>query len=259
MKHIKLFEDFINEFDTGSVLLGDPTTLGRPSKWEELGIKFEPNTADETELIQMMKDWIFNVKANPKMGQILKELLPLKKKFPKILEPSKGRTVYEGTSLYRGTLIPFKDVLSLKGKWTYNDNIDMFGGSLNLKTTYNWESINRKGFTSFTPSIDIAEDFAGSLSSENYGEIVAAKTIVKRLLDGSKDGMIPVIVKIKDTHPLAIMNPVFTQSVHEFMNEFEVFVIGNKIKVDEVIIPGWYYYERDAKELGLDLKKYFNI
>jgi hypothetical protein len=259
VKHIKLFEDFINEFDTGSVLLGDPTTLGRPSKWEELGIKFEPNTADETELIQMIKEWIFNVKANPKMGQILKELLPLKKKFPKILEPSKGRTVYEGTSLYRGTLIPFKDVLSLKGKWTYNDTVDMFGGSLNLKTTYNWESINRKGFTSFTPSIDIAEDFAGSLSSENYGEIVAAKTIVKRLLDGSKDGMIPVIVKIKDTHPLAIMNPVFTQSVHEFMNEFEVFVIGNKIKVDEVIIPGWHYYERDAKELGLDLKKCFNI
>jgi len=38
-----------------------------------------------------------------------------------------------------------------------------------------------------------------------------------------------------------------------------VFVIGNKIKVDEIIIPGWQYYERDAKELGADITKYFNI
>ena len=259
MKPIKLFEDFINEFDTGKVLLGDPSLLGRPNKWEDLGIEFEPNTADETQLIQLIKDWILKVTADPKMGHILKELLPLKKKFPKILEPSEGRSVYEGTSLYRGTLIPFKEVLSLNGKWKRNDTVDIFGGSLNLSTSYNWESINRKGFTSFTPSIEIAATFAGSLSKENYNEIVASKMVVKRLLDGSTDGMIPVIIKIKDTHPLAIMNPVFTQSIHEFMNEFEVFVVGNKIKVDEVIIPGWHYYERDAKELGVDLTKYFNI
>lgn len=262
MKHIQLFEDFVNEFNTGKVLLGDPSTLGRPSKWEELGIEFEPNTADESELIELLKTWIMKGKVDSKMGQILKELLPLKKKFPNVLEPSAGRKVYDGTSLYRGTIIPLKEVLAMKGKWKHDKYSLIFGNAaetLTIKTTYNWESINRKGFTSFTPSPDVAISFAGSQSPDLSPSIVAAQTIIKRLADGYTGGMIPVILKIKDTHSQSIINPIFTQSANEFMNEFEVFVVGNKIKVDEVIISGWYYYDKYAKQLGVDLTKYFKM
>lgn len=259
MKKVKLFEAFLNEFETGKVLLGDPAQLGRPNKWEDLGIPFEPNTADESELIELIREWIFKGRVDSKMGQILKELLPLKKKFPNVLEPSAGRSVYDGTSLYRGTLIPFKDALAMKGKWKYSDIAGFDGGVLELKTTYNWESVNNKGFTSFTPDITIAESFSGSQSSDLSPHIVAAQTINKRLLDGETYGMIPIILKIKDTHPLAIMNPIFTQSVHEFMNEFEIFVVGNKIKVDAIMIPGWDHYEKYAMEFNVDLTKYFKM
>ena len=127
MKPVKLFEDFVNEIETGKVLLGEPKGANwspiYTDRWKELKIPFEPNTMDEMELLDLLRDWITKESKNPKLGEFLKQLLPLKKKFPKVLDPTSGREVYDGNTFYRGTLIPLKDVLKLKG-WFRNNSID---------------------------------------------------------------------------------------------------------------------------------------
>ena len=93
MKRVKLFEEFINEFNYGEVLFGDPSVAQDEERYKRLlKLPFEPNTLEEDQLIKMLKDWFHNEKAASFLGKALRELLPLKKKFPKVLEPTEGRS-----------------------------------------------------------------------------------------------------------------------------------------------------------------------
>lgn len=256
------FESFLNEFEYGKVLLGDPEPIFRPDRYKELlKIPYEPNTKDENELIDMLELWFNAVKPNPKLGKLLQKLLPLKKKFPKILDPSEGRrNMYEGDELYRGTLMPIEDVLNLGGKWKRYDGISLDKPAIEKDVKFMWTHSSVKGFTSFSPSSEIAEQFAGEYYYNKYGKWRAGKSTIERLQkDKFSNTNIPVILKIKDTHPLALFNPEFTTSISSFLTEYEIILVGKKLQVDGIIIPGWDQFEEAAEAEGFDLNKYFKL
>ena len=256
MKKVKLFEAFVNELEVGKVLLGEPMGMNwRPidaSRWKDLGLPHEPNTIDEKQLIELLRDWITKESKNPDLSKFLKELLPLKKKFPKVLDPTEGRDVYDGTSFYRGTLIPLKDVLRLKG-WFKNNSVDFPYGAIETTATYTWSTASQKGFTSLTPAAETADGFAADYMQKNG---MKWTDIINRLADGS--GMIPVVIRVEDTHKDIIMNPKVMNAIGG-LGEYEVLLIGNRTRTSSVIIPNWEFLEKAAAELEVDLAKYFNL
>ncbi|MGA1386052.1 MAG: hypothetical protein ACO306_04945 [Flavobacteriaceae bacterium] len=256
MNHIKLFEEFVNEFDTGKVLMGDPdgdktTYRYSQDEWKRLKLPFEPNTMDEKELLDLLREWIRSESKNPKLGKLLKQLMPLKKKFPQILDPTKGRDVYDGTFFYRGTLVPVKEMLALK-PWFNNYDVSFAEGALESSAPYTWNSVNTKGFTSLTPSIETAQEFA--IAYMEKAGMDYDRSLIKRIEEGS--GMIPIMVKIEDTNKDLIMNPNFLNTVGGLM-EYETFLIGNKVKVHSVIIPYWDRIAGEARDMDIDIRKYF--
>lgn len=248
LKHI------LQEFETGNVLLGAPDgTNWHPdtSKWKELGIPYEPNTIDEKQLIQLIRDWILKMRSDPDLGELLRELLPLKKKFPIILDPTKGRSVYEGTTFYRGTLLPLSDLIYRNSGWKLNTSPDFPYGAIESNIPYTWEVTGRKGFTSFTPVAETADGFAADYMQSNGMRFT---NIVNRLEDGS--GMIPAIITIADTYPDAIMNPKVLNAIGG-LGEYEVLVLGKQIKARSVIVPNWKLIQEAAQKLGVDLTQHF--
>lgn len=260
MKPVKLFEQFISEMDYGKELLTDPNALPRADYFKKLNLPFEPNTVDENELIAYLQEWMMNphtASKNPNLGLMLKELLPIKKKFPKILDPKAGRHLYEGKSLYRGTTIPLKELVALSAKWQPNKHLDFETGAIQTKTKYNWQGmgLSQKGFTSFTPAQSIAIDFARESDHAIFGPFHAAEIV--RALEAGKDRMIAVVLEIPDTYSNAIMNPHFTLSAAQFLSEFEVFVLGQPIQIERIHIPDWGLLQEEFERAGIPANKYF--
>lgn len=255
MKHVKLFEQFLAEFETGSILLGDPEgvdTKGNKSEWETLGLPFEPNTMDEKQLLDLLRAWITKEDKNPKLGKLLKELLPLKKKFPKILEPTQGRRSYEGKHFYRGTMVPIREIIALSG-WFKNNSVDFDNGAIETKSSYIWKSVNTKGFTSLTPSPETATQFAEEYALDHGFD---PEYFVEKLANEDFTGMMPIVIKVKDTHPDTVMNPDFINTLTS-LREWETFLISGSTKVDAVIVPLWNQITDIADGMEVNLTKYF--
>ena len=246
-------------FEYGDHLLTDPDGVQFKDRLKALKLPEEPNTYDEQRFIEMLKDWFNNEQADGALGSVLWELLPLKKKFPKILDPSKGRNLYDGTTLYRGTMLPLSKVLALKGQWKKYTGIGLYGDAIEMDVKFKWGFKGNKGFTSFTPASETAEEFADSVSYEEFKPLRPGYGVTKTLGAGSTGGKIPVILKIKDTHPQALFNPQFTTSISPFLDEWEIFLVGYEATVDGIIIPRWDDYENAAIQLDVDLSKYFSI
>lgn len=244
-------------FEYGDQLLTDPDGVQYKDRLKALKLPAEPNTYDEQRFIEMLKDWFSNEYAESWLGSILWELLPLKKKFPKVLDPSRGRNLYDGTTLYRGTMLPLSKVLALNGKWKKYTGVGLHGDAIEMDVKFKWDFKGDKGFTSFTPASETAEEFADSISYEEFKPFRPGYGVTKRLAEGSTGGKIPVILKIKDTHPQALFNPQFTTAISPFLSEWEIFLVGYTAQVDGIIIPRWDDYENAAVELGVDLSKYF--
>ena len=263
MKHVKLFEEYIKEaFEYGDQLLTDPDGVQFKDRLKALKLPVEPNTYDEQRFIEMLKDWFNHEQADGALGSVLWELLPLKKKFPKVLEPTEGRSkMYEGTEFFRGTMMPLKQVLGLTKTWKSYQGVGLYSQSaIEANVKFVWNAKGKKGFTSFSPASETAEEFSDHAGYEEYGSFTPGYSIVKKLQEGDTSGNIPVILKIKDTHPQAIMNPEFTSTVSFFHDEFEIFVIGGSIQVDGIIIPRWEQFTNAAATEGFeDLDKYFNV
>jgi hypothetical protein len=257
--------DILTELEIGKVLFGDPTLFGRPNKWEDLKIPYELDTDDEKQLIHMLKKWIMEPQdaKGPELGQKLKELLPLKSKFPKVLDPSKGRKEYKGTTLYRGTLLSIRDVMNMSGTWQLNNGVDYYtvGGAVTSKAPFTWSAIgsSEKGYTSFTAMNHVASNFAASIAGE-YGVMQRDRDydrFVEKMVDSDYNGMIPAILEIPDTYPAALFNPQLSIALSSWFSEYEVLVVGDSVKVSKVNIINWEYYERAFERANIDPAQYF--
>jgi len=260
---IKL-KNILEELEVGKVLFGDPNKVYKLDRWQKLGIEKEPNTEDEDRIIRLIQKWITQPhlgKNDTELGDKLKQLLPLKNKFPRVLDPTSGRDLYEGTSLYRGTVIPLKDVMNMTGTWKLDNSVGFVGGALANSAPYTWSAIGSgyKGFTSFTPDDSIAETFAQSYASENG--IMQTKRdydrFVEKMVAGEYIGMVPVVLQIPDTYPTALINPYLSLALTDLFTEYEVFVLGDSIKVPKVNLINWADYARAFDNAGVDPAQYF--
>ena len=254
----------LQELEVGKVLFGDPNKVYKLDRWQKLGIEKEPNTEDEDYIIRLIQRWINTPhlgKNDTELGDKLKQLLPLKKKFSRVLDPTSGRDLYKGNSLYRGTVIPLKDLMNMTGTWKLDNNVGFIGGALANSAPYTWSAIGSgyKGFTSFTPDNSTAETFAQSYASENG--IMQTKRdydlFVQKVVQGDYTGMVPVVLEIPDTYPTALINPHLSLALTDLFTEYEVFVLGDSIKVPKVNLINWDDYARAFDDAGVDPKQYF--
>lgn len=228
MKHIKLFEQYIKEakFDFGEKFLADYRSE-RP-EWSEFvkriyAPNFEPNTEDEKELMDLMMQYFDENEKNQKeLGDFLKEILPLKDKFPKILDPMqfdesvsdypKWAEGYEHCA-WRGTAITKKEINNFlpQSRLVFGSPIDMSFVVDAPSTVY--RSRGSYGFFSFTIDPSVVTKF--NANSFDEGRTVKYGVDLK--------------------NPNFLLNPKVADSL-SYYKEREIFYVGKSVKPDVMVI-----------------------
>jgi hypothetical protein len=236
MKYIKPFQSFLNEkIEIGRQLFGGQFTGPRnravDQKWDDWLEKiykqdYEPNTDDENEILRQLQiyfDADMGKLEKGNLDKLLPQLLKLKKKFPKILDPTVSNTKtlstfvdrlgkqYAGMA-WRGATVSTKDVEGLlpKSRW-----VDM---GMNPVVVIDKPNITHTprgnyGFISFSSNIDNARGFGQTQSQDR----------------------ISVLYGVKLTTPNLIFNNTLTNTLSKF-EENEVLLVGKSFKPDVIVI-----------------------
>lgn len=222
----------IKEFEVGDKLFADiGNNAGPHARWKDL-IKrlyapdYEPNTEDEDNLLTLLSAYLEHPEAGvSSWGLNLKDLLPLKKKFPKILDPSVPSTARERAGggstdlagyndhVWRGATMKLSTLQKLlpKGEWFGSPAHDWSAGFINPGITY--KSRGSYGFTSFSQSSAQASTFKGKYDEQR----------------------VSVIIGIKNTHPKLLFTPGFMNALSRYA-EYETLFVGKAVKPDIIII-----------------------
>ena len=249
---IKL-KNILKEIDLGEVPFSDPDAFDDPDGFSQFIAKWnyveEPNTEDEAAFISDLKSYIeepnIHTHQSAHIASVLKQLLPLKTKFPGILDPaSYTKTVYRGTTI------------SIK---TFIDSASKFeGDDLVFNTKAKLSSKGNKKFLSFSADYFTAENFVDQQTSadERKGEFIAA-------------GLIPVVIAINASNP----NLIFNSNITKFFNDWggdekETFYVGDSLTTDQIILPvsvlhwvkrGLREVPKEYQEAYTKLKSLYNI
>lgn len=243
----------ISELDYGKELFGQnlPNRRYNPN-WKKLIPNDEPNTDDENKALTLLKKWYDDEKSPAELTKLFGELLKLKSKFPNVLNPTMGRSEYENNDFFRGTLLPLSHLIKLGG-WKKYDGLD-FDGAIQTKSSYVWKPKSSKGFTSVTPTADLALNFALDYAWKGIRGMWE-RNILKSL-QGKGDTLVPVILVFKDTHPNMIMNPIFSNLLSANI-ESEVILVGKSSKPSYIIVPNFDVVQQEAEEENIKLHNYF--
>jgi hypothetical protein len=219
---IKL-KKLLNEIDFGKIPLADPgpfSFYGNDKKFAKFLAKYnygeERNTKEEDQFIYSLLSYVADPNVSStiasNIASVMKELLPLKSKFPGILDPSSSSKY-----VYRGTTIPINTFINSPSKFKGDDLI--FDVNINITSKGN------KSFLSFSKSKKIAEIFAEQQVWTKGAKLVA-------------DGLLPVIIAMDSSNPNLIFNPKVISFFNDFgANEQETFYVGNTITTDKIILP----------------------
>jgi len=222
----------LKEFEAGDKLFADKgNNAGSTTNWKNWIEKmyapdYEPNTEDEDKLLTLLSAYL----ENPESGDFgsalnLKDLLPLKKKFPKVLDPSVPSTARERAGggstevpgydkhVWRGATMKLSTLQKLlpKGEWFGSPAHDWSAGFINPGITY--KSRGSYGFTSFSASGAQASVFKGKYDQQR----------------------VSVIIGIKNTHPKLLFTPGFMNALSRYA-EYETLFVGKAVKPDIIII-----------------------
>jgi len=216
-------KDILKEIDLGKVPFADPEAVDDPDaygaylkKWNYVE---EPNTEDEQAFVNDLQSYIeepnIHTSQAAHMATVLKQLLPLKSKFPGILDPSKSAKF-----VYRGTTIPIKSFINSPASLEGDDL------TFNVKT-----KLNAKGdrnFLSFSTDQYTAENFVDMAidADENENEIV-------------KKGLVPAMIVLSAANPNLIFNPEaidFYSMYTGGASEDETFHVGTTLTTDKIIL-----------------------
>ena len=223
----------IKEFEAGDKLFADRgNNAGSTTNWKNLIEKmyapdYEPNTEDEDKLLTLLSAYTENPDAGDFGSALnLKDLLPLKKKFPKVLDPSVPTTARERDTrtlprelgaykdhVWRGATMKLSTLQKLlpKGEWFGSPAHDWSAGFANPGITY--KSRGSYGFTSFSYSEAQASVFKGKYDQQR----------------------VSVIIGIKNTHPKLLFTPGFMNALSRYA-EYETLFVGKAVKPDIIII-----------------------
>ena len=188
---------------------------------------WEPNTDDENEILtQLMRYYHAEGSADmngSSLGKVFSELLPLKSKFPEILDPTKySKLKSAGTidssipkayakHVWRGATTRQSSLKSLLPNSTWEMSNEMPGYIRIDRPNIKYTSRNNFGFSSFSFDIKTALDFKGRFDRE----------------------YISTIYGIEVNNPKLLINPDVKLSPYA---EHETFYIGKSIKPDVIFI-----------------------
>ena len=221
-------EDIYEKLNVGDKLWADVDGEGKKS-WNDFISKlyapdFEPNTDDEKKVLKALTNY-FRTNKSGELGVYLKDLVPLKSKFPQILDPraqgyipaSSEETEWVsngGDYAWRGATMPLSQAQKLIRDTEYK-HTPMFSnrGFVINQPNITYVSRGKKGFTSFSSDLRGALQFRGGMGSD----------------------AVSVIYGVKKSNPNLVMNPDASDSISVF-KENEILYVGNDVEPDIVII-----------------------
>ena len=240
MKHLKLFEEHLNELNYGDKLFADPTYSQGDAKhlmaYSDLIKKAyngetEKDTPEERKLWMRIKNYLkHNQKHIAKNKKDLKTLLKLKKDFPVMLDPEDSGPI---SSVYRGMTAAPGDVV----KWIKAASHLYKDGILNrwiildgIKDTI--KSRNDNGFISVSSKLDMAQSLGMMNKKEDRWTIVARS-------------------EYKQVAKNSIISPDFAEVMSGYA-EGEVWILGNSFPINGVLIQNPEQYGRFNYGRGVD-------
>jgi hypothetical protein len=232
MKHLKLFEEHLNELNYGDKLFADPAYSQGDAKhlmaYSDLIKKAyngetEKDTPEERKLWMRIKNYLkHNQKHIAKNKKDLKTLLKLKKDFPVMLDPEDSGPIGQ---VYRGMTSEPKDVV----KWIKAASNVYKDGILNrwiildgIKDTI--KSRNDNGFISVSSQLDMAQSL-GMMNKKDDRWTIVARAEYKQVAKNS------------------IISPDFAEVMSGYA-EGEVWILGNSLPVNGILIQNPEQYGR---------------
>jgi hypothetical protein len=223
----------LQELNYGNTLFGDPYSDGfwkdtSEDAYEEflqsIGVEEESNTMEEESLFLVLAEYLKAPHNTKNLGE-LKELLPLKSKFPLILDPLQDREVDNDGYVYRGATVDTKDLVALvkaaKLDWSKIDVSDFASISANGKEV---NSSSQRGALSFTFKRRTAETFATS----NEKTELSSEDLARRY---------PVVLQcnVNTVKDKLLFTPSFLDAISGY-GENETFYFDTKIPCDKILI-----------------------
>jgi len=230
MKLEQLYRDIQERLDVGDKLWADEGGVAVLLKrWKGFIEKlyspdYEPNTEDEEKVLGLLMNY-FRTNKSSGLEIYLKDLLPLKSKFPQILDPraqsytpaSSEETEWVsngGDYVWRGATMPLSQAQKLIRDAEYK-HTRMFSdrGFVINQPNITYVSRGERGFTSFSSDLRGAIQFKGKMGSD----------------------AVSVIYGVKKSNPNLVMNPDASDSISMF-KENETLYVGDNVQPDVVII-----------------------
>ena len=230
MKLEQLYRDIQERLDVGDKLWADGGGVAVLAKrWKGFIEKlyapdYEPNTEDEEKVLGLLMNY-FRTNKSGELGVYLKDLVPLKSKFPQILDPraqgyipaSSEETEWVsngGDYAWRGATMPLSQAQKLIRDAEYK-HTRMFSdrGFVINQPNITYVSRGERGFTSFSSDLRGAIQFKGKMGSD----------------------AVSVIYGVKKSNPNLVMNPDASDSISMF-KENETLYVGDNVQPDVVII-----------------------
>ena len=221
-------EDIYEKLNVGDKLWADVDGEGKKS-WNDFISKlyapdFEPNTEDEEKVLGLLMNY-FRTNKSSGLEIYLKDLLPLKSKFPQILDPQLQGYIPAasedtewvsngGDYAWRGATMPLSQAQKLIRNAEYK-HTPMFSdrGFVINQPNITYVSRGERGFTSFSSDLRGALQFKGKMGTD----------------------AVSVIYGVKKSNPNLILNPDASDSISMF-KENETLYVGDNVQPDVVII-----------------------
>ena len=230
MKLEQLYRDIQERLDVGDKLWADEGGVAVLLKrWKGFIEKlyapdYEPNTEDEEKVLGLLMNY-FRTNKSSGLEIYLKDLVPLKSKFPQILDPQAQDYIPAaseetewvsngGDYAWRGATMPLNQAQKLIRDAEYK-HTRMFSdrGFVINQPNITYVSRGERGFTSFSSDLRGAIQFKGKMGSD----------------------AVSVIYGVKKSNPNLVMNPDASDSISMF-KENETLYVGDNVQPDVVII-----------------------
>ena len=218
---IKL-KDILKEFDFGDKLWADDAYGSSSGPYRNLiqrmyNGEYEKDTPEEMELWSAIKDYLKSAdknKVSTREGEI-KELLSLKKRFPRMLDPATD--ISAGEAIFRGMTADLDKVVEYIGQATRIHDWGMDSRWIMLKGVQaTVRSRSNQGFISATYKSNTARDFAQMNQRDNRYPVIATSPYAK-------------------VAGRSIIAPSFATVLAGY-DEGEFWILGNKIESQNLII-----------------------
>ncbi len=233
---MKTLKHILQELNYGNTLFGDAdpeislpiNTPAYTDYLKSIGVDAEENTPEENKIFNELASYLRYPKSSrhsqTELVKYLKQLLPLKSKFPLILDPLQDREVDNDGYVYRGATVDTEDLVALvkaaKLDWSSQDVSDFASINVNGKTV---SSSSTRGFLSFTFKRRVAETFA-------------TNTEKSQLSSGDLSRRYPVVLQcsVNNLSDKLILTPSLLNAIQYIENE--TLYLDTQIPCDKILI-----------------------